>query len=200
MLKNEDSHYEGEESKQLQEIKKVLSAAQEEKEKRLLEEAEAKQKTNEPDLLIKNLASYEIIPETHDHRINRLKDGRTFYNPSVHRSREHGEGDDYHMDIQLIDFAFESYRVIYEVNPVGEANEEIAVQLLGINEHKMVFIAPDSPVFKDNLLLDRWGTPYKFHPISPKDMEIRSAGPDGEFWTDDDIFQESPLAEQLKLN
>jgi len=36
-------------------------------------------------------------------------------------------------------------------------------------------------------LVDRWGTPYFFHPVSGEDMEIVSAGPDAELWTDDDV-------------
>ncbi|HMP73919.1 MAG TPA: type II secretion system protein GspG, partial [Kiritimatiellia bacterium] len=37
-------------------------------------------------------------------------------------------------------------------------------------------------------LLDPWGTPYFFHHLSRNRLEIRSAGPDREFHTDDDLL------------
>jgi hypothetical protein len=36
-------------------------------------------------------------------------------------------------------------------------------------------------------LVDRWGTPYWFHPNSGNQMEIRSAGPDKNLFTLDDV-------------
>ena len=40
---------------------------------------------------------------------------------------------------------------------------------------------------RDGELVDRWGTPYFFHSVSAEKMEIVSAGPDKELWTDDDV-------------
>jgi hypothetical protein len=40
-------------------------------------------------------------------------------------------------------------------------------------------------------LLDRWGTPYYFHPIARNVLGLRSAGPDGKLWTADDVVLES---------
>ena len=36
-------------------------------------------------------------------------------------------------------------------------------------------------------LIDRWGTPFFLHQLSARQMEIRSAGPDREMWTEDDV-------------
>jgi len=44
-------------------------------------------------------------------------------------------------------------------------------------------------------LIDRWGTPYFFHVLSNTGMEIRSAGQDGEFYTEDDAIS-SPAASE----
>ena len=67
-------------------------------------------------------------------------------------------------------------------------NFEITEQLLGKNPKKIVFIAPDTTALRGNELIDQWGTPYFFHAQSGQQMDIRSAGPDKEFWTDDDVF------------
>jgi hypothetical protein len=36
--------------------------------------------------------------------------------------------------------------------------------------------------------LDRFGTPYFFHPISETRIDVRSAGPDRKLWTEDDVW------------
>jgi hypothetical protein len=36
-------------------------------------------------------------------------------------------------------------------------------------------------------LMDRWGSPYFFHVESSTEMEIRSAGQDGRFYSEDDV-------------
>jgi hypothetical protein len=39
----------------------------------------------------------------------------------------------------------------------------------------------------DGELCDRWGTPYFFHSESRRRTTIRSAGPDRQMWTADDV-------------
>jgi len=78
------------------------------------------------------------------------------------------------------------YRRMFHENPVGQ-NEEITAALLGENKERVAFIPPDSPVIKDGKLVDPWGTPYWFHPLSGQQMEIHSAGPDRELFTADDL-------------
>jgi hypothetical protein len=72
-------------------------------------------------------------------------------------------------------------------NPVGE-NEEITLALAGDNPLHFAFIAPTHPAIDaQGRLVDRWGTPYRFHQISGTQMELRSAGPDRKFGTADDV-------------
>ncbi|GAB4173537.1 MAG: hypothetical protein Fur0032_13170 [Terrimicrobiaceae bacterium] len=39
----------------------------------------------------------------------------------------------------------------------------------------------------DGQLLDRWGVPYHLHQMSSNDLDFRSAGPDRELFTADDL-------------
>lgn len=76
--------------------------------------------------------------------------------------------------------------------PGGGLNEEIVEQLRGRNTHHLALLPPDLPgTNAAGELLDRWGTPYFFHPVSRAVLEIRSAGPDGKLWTSDDVVQPS---------
>lgn len=74
-------------------------------------------------------------------------------------------------------------------NPVG-LNEDITAALTGTaNPQAMGQLFPrSSPAIRNGQLVDRWGTPYWFHPESATKMEIRSAGPDKEMFTPDDII------------
>jgi hypothetical protein len=77
------------------------------------------------------------------------------------------------------------YRAALTENPVG-SNKEITKALLGGNSRKTRFIVAEAKVNADQQLIDRWDHPYFFHQLSRKQMEIRSAGPDGVMWTPDD--------------
>ena len=73
-------------------------------------------------------------------------------------------------------------------NPVGE-NHEITAALAGANPVQFVFISPRHRAINTRgELCDRWGTPFRFHQVSGTQMEIRSAGPDRTFATDDDAL------------
>lgn len=78
------------------------------------------------------------------------------------------------------------YRQGFGENPVGQ-NEDIVAALLGENEKRSAYLPKDSPALADGKLIDRWGSPYWFHPVSGREMEIRSAGPDRELFTADDL-------------
>jgi hypothetical protein len=78
------------------------------------------------------------------------------------------------------------YRQGFGENPVGQ-NEDIVAALLGENEKRSAYLPKNIPVIEDGKLVDRWGTPYWFHPVSGREMEIRSAGPDRELFTGDDL-------------
>ncbi len=71
-------------------------------------------------------------------------------------------------------------------NPVGE-NAEITAALTGENPLKLVIVRPDHPALNERReLVDRWGTPFRFHQVSAELMEVRTAGPDRKFGTGDD--------------
>ena len=72
-------------------------------------------------------------------------------------------------------------------NPVG-SNAEIMKSIMGGNEAKAMLGPPSGQSLNEQgELVDRWGTPYFFHQLSKDTMEIRSAGPDGQMWTSDDL-------------
>ncbi|MBX7209476.1 MAG: hypothetical protein K1X78_14260 [Verrucomicrobiaceae bacterium] len=73
--------------------------------------------------------------------------------------------------------------------PLG-ANEDIAEVLRGKNKAHLRFLPDDSPVFdKLGRIIDRWGTPLYFHAESRDHLDIRSAGPDKQMWTADDLHR-----------
>lgn len=76
------------------------------------------------------------------------------------------------------------YRAQFGENPIG-TNEEITRALLGKNSGAANFASPEATIEKGRLV-DRWHHLYFFHQLSGREMEIRSAGPDGVLWTDDD--------------
>lgn len=67
-------------------------------------------------------------------------------------------------------------------------NPEIVKFLQGENPENLAWIPAQHPLIKRNIgLLDRNGNPVFFHRLSGLQIEYRSAGADGEHWTDDDI-------------
>lgn len=79
------------------------------------------------------------------------------------------------------------YRRALGENPVGE-NEEITLCLLGGNAKHLRFLqVGHRAIDSSGRLCDRWGTPFFFHALSSRQMLIRSAGPDREHDTDDDL-------------
>jgi len=82
---------------------------------------------------------------------------------------------------------FRDFRTRMGENPVG-TNAEIMHAMAGDNPKQLQLSPPDgSSLNEKGELLDRWGTPYFFHQLSKDLMEIRSAGPDRQMWTGDDI-------------
>lgn len=71
---------------------------------------------------------------------------------------------------------------------MGE-NAEITRALTGANRLEFALIPPKHPSINSaGELCDRWGTPFRFHQISGEEMEIRSAGPDRRFASEDDAL------------
>ncbi|MBS0660075.1 MAG: hypothetical protein JSR82_17690 [Verrucomicrobia bacterium] len=78
-----------------------------------------------------------------------------------------------------------------EVRPRDpEVRLGITRDLLGANPKNTRFVDPASvTVNARGEMLDAFGHPYFFHAISGTRMEIRSAGPDGRLFTEDDIVK-----------
>ena len=83
---------------------------------------------------------------------------------------------------------FHSYASALGGNPTG-TNPEITAALKGENPRQTNFLKEEEGqrVNEKGELIDPWGTPYFFHALSGKEMEIHSAGPDGVMWTADDL-------------
>jgi len=91
-------------------------------------------------------------------------------------------------DLEILDSLLKYYRRIYVKNPVAGVNEDVAAALTGKNERNLALISPQHPALSaKGQLLDQWGMPYFFHPLSGEEMEISSAGPDRRFGTHDDV-------------
>ena len=89
--------------------------------------------------------------------------------------------------MESVKFVVRDFRAALRENPVGN-NAEITKALMGANRGKAKFLEGVSARLNDKgELVDHWGTPYFFHQISAREMEIRSAGPDKRMWTEDDI-------------
>ena len=91
-------------------------------------------------------------------------------------------------DLEVVSQVFEAWlsNFPHDGNPVGD-NAEITAALMGQNRLGFALIPEGHPaVNARGELCDRWGTPFRFHQLSGTQMEIRSAGPDRRFATDDD--------------
>ena len=91
-------------------------------------------------------------------------------------------------DVVLLGDLLSSWQTIFprQGNPWGE-NADIAAALTGTNPLGLALIPRRHPAINGaGELVDRWGTPFFFHQLSGTRMEIRSAGPDRRFHTDDD--------------
>lgn len=90
-------------------------------------------------------------------------------------------------EIENVQFAFRDFRTVLGENPIGN-NSEITKALMGSNLKQVKIPVPTgSSVNANGEMCDRWGTPYFFHQLSAKEMEIHSAGPDRTLGTADDI-------------
>lgn len=84
------------------------------------------------------------------------------------------------------------------VSSLGEVpsgnNREITAALSGRNTRRHAPLPADHPsISPQGELLDRWGRPFVFHPLSRLVTEVRSAGPDGVPYTTDDVVMANGL-------
>jgi hypothetical protein len=70
------------------------------------------------------------------------------------------------------------------------ANEEFAAALRGRNRTQLRFLPDTHQAFNaQGQLVDRWKSPLFFHAVSHGRVDIRSAGPDRQMWTGDDLHR-----------
>ena len=122
-----------------------------------------------------------------DERIEKDPSGGVRYLPTVELSRKVTRQTPTVEVISQLQGIFAQYRFAFGNNPVGVENFEFTKGLLGNNPKNVIFVAGDSAMLDGGELVDEWGTPFFFHPVSAKELQIISAGADREFWTDDDI-------------
>jgi hypothetical protein len=85
------------------------------------------------------------------------------------------------------------YRMEFGSFPAGQENRDILHAMAGNNPEKLPVFPRNHPRIDANGdLLDAWGNPFIFHPVSSQHLEVRSKGPDGEIFTDDDIIVPPP--------
>jgi len=93
-------------------------------------------------------------------------------------------------DIAILDHLFNQSITVFKHLPTG-THDEIVRFYQGKNPRGIVYIPKESTnLDKHSRIIDRWGTPFVFHPLSSRQMEVRSAGPDAIPWTDDDIISD----------
>ena len=98
-------------------------------------------------------------------------------------------------DLATIELLLSSYGRNHGGHPTGE-NEEITAALLGKNDKRVAYLQRGgSYLDQAGRLIDRWGHPYVFHSLTANWTELRSAGPDGELFTTDDVVRGGSEAE-----
>ena len=99
-----------------------------------------------------------------------------------------------HDDIRTLAMLFADYASVFRRVPLGTHREMVAA-LRGENPRNVRYIPDGHPaVNAQGEIVDRWKRPFFFHVISRDAVEIISAGPDGEFFSDDDIRYMPPNA------
>jgi hypothetical protein len=103
-------------------------------------------------------------------------------------------------DLAVVLNLFTHYRTRFQGYPVGEDNATFVNALTGNNPGHLAFISRDHPAIDaQGRLLDRWGEPFFFHLLGREELEIRSAGPDRELYTPDDLLTASPAVRNAGL-
>jgi hypothetical protein len=104
-----------------------------------------------------------------------------------------GSGQPPEREIDVLMSLLNAYREEFGSFPTGEDNPQILNAMAGGNPGAIWFLPRPHPrIDTAGRLLDSWGSPYVFHPISRDHLEIRSAGPDGELFSDDDLVRPPP--------
>jgi hypothetical protein len=87
----------------------------------------------------------------------------------------------------------------YPSRPLG-SNRDFTAALSGKNHAALAALPPDHPAINaQGELVDRYGSPLHFHPLTLNAVEIRSAGPDRKLFTSDDAVHAAMSDDQRKL-
>jgi hypothetical protein len=106
------------------------------------------------------------------------------YTPEEKGFAAHAEA---RQEIEKVHGMLRDYRTVFGENPVG-TNAEIMAALNGGNPKQARLGPPGGEGLNENgELVDRWGTPYFFHQLDARSMEIHSAGLDKRMGTADDL-------------
>ena len=89
-------------------------------------------------------------------------------------------------DLEIVADFVQIYSKALGGNPTG-GNDDITAALTGATGGSGRVFPPGHRTIVNGQLVDRWGSPYWFHPNSSSQMEIRSAGPDRQLFTSDDM-------------
>lgn len=93
-----------------------------------------------------------------------------------------------HREAAILLEILEFYRKEFGSFPAGQENADIMNALTGNNPQRLpIFPRPHPRIDPQGRLLDAWGKPFVFHPLSSQHLEVISSGPDGEIFTTDDI-------------
>ncbi len=92
-------------------------------------------------------------------------------------------------DLRILRTILSLYRERFGAYPAFGDNTQLVNALAGANAQRLGLLPRDiasiNPATGE--LRDRWGTPYVFHAISRNAVELRTAGPDREIYTTDDV-------------
>ncbi len=99
------------------------------------------------------------------------------------------EGTSAQDDVQLVSTMLESvFLIMKDRMPSFSGNQELVMILQGRATGGMKFLSTSfSYIDRDGQLLDRWHRPLFFHQIRGPVIDVRSAGPDGIMWNEDDV-------------
>jgi hypothetical protein len=130
------------------------------------------------------------IGVTVDRRVTHTDEGKHIFNEAVEISHKlEAPETSPEDDITNLNEVLAFYRMVFNENPVAGDNQSVMAALMGHNDRGIVVFPSDHPSLNARgELLDRWETPYYFHALSAKMMEIVSLGPDQKLGTNDDII------------
>ena len=95
-------------------------------------------------------------------------------------------------DLTLLSHLMDSFTLLVKSAADGSlsANEDWSAALRGNNLPHERFLPTNHVIFNSQgQLTDRWGTPVFFHALGAHRFELRSAGPDKQMWTADDVHR-----------